>query len=133
MQVRLITDEPVGLTTGALVVPFFSDAPLEGVAEEVDAAAGGVIIDALTSGEVRGKLGDHVLGYAKGRPFRRVLAISLGDGASFEPYLLARYAGMAVRYLGRRNVEKIAIALPWRWPTATTTCAGFRRRGRHAR
>jgi leucyl aminopeptidase len=125
MQVRLITDEPVGLTTGALVVPFFSDAPLEGVAKEVDAAAGGVIIDALTSGEVRGKLGDHVLGYAMGRPFRRVLAISLGDAASFEPYLLARYAGMAVRYLGRRNVEKIAIALPPQASAQEATCASF--------
>ncbi len=41
-----------------------------------------------------------------------MLAVSLGDRSSFEPYLLARYAGSAVRYLGRRNVEKIAIALP---------------------
>ena len=38
--------------------------------------------------------------YAKDRPYRRVLAVSLGERATFEPYLLARYAGSAVRYLG---------------------------------
>ncbi len=112
MQVRLIADEPTGVSAGALVVPFFADAPLEGVAKEVNAAVGGVIVDALTSGEVRGRPGDHVLAYAMGRPFRRVLAISLGERASFQPNLLARYAGSAVRYLGRRNVEPIAITLP---------------------
>ena len=46
---------------------------------------GGAIVDALASGEVRGKPGDHVLAYATGQPFRRVLAISLGDRASFQP------------------------------------------------
>jgi leucyl aminopeptidase len=112
MQVYLIADEPVKVSAGALVVPFFSGSPLEGVAKEIDAALGGVIAEALASGEVRGKLGDHVLVYANKQPFRRVLAVSLEERSKFEPYFLARYAGSAVRYLGRRNVEKIAIALP---------------------
>ncbi len=112
MQVFLVADEPLGVSGGALVVPFFAESPLEGVAKEIDAELGGVIAEALASGDVRGKLGDHVLVYAKEKPYRRVLAISLGDRSSFEPYLLARYAGSAVRYLGRRNVEKLAIALP---------------------
>jgi leucyl aminopeptidase len=125
MQVRLIADEPTGVSAGALVVPFFADAPLEGVAKEVNAAVGGVIVDALTSGEVRGRPGDHVLAYAMGRPFRRVLAISLGERASFQPNLLARYAGSAVRYLGRRNVETIAIALPPEASGQEAICASF--------
>jgi leucyl aminopeptidase len=125
MQVRLIADEPAGVSTGALVVPFFADAPLEDVTKEVDAVVGGVIADALASGEVRGKPGDHVLAYATDRPFRRVLAISLGDRASFQPYVLARYAGSAVRYLGRRNVEKIAIALPAEASGQEAICASF--------
>ena len=93
--------------------------------KEIDASLGGVIADALAADEVRGKLGEHVLVYAKGQPYRRVLAVSLGDRSAFEPYFLARYAGSAVRYLGRRNVEKIAIALPPPAGAQAATCASF--------
>jgi leucyl aminopeptidase len=125
MQVYLTTDEPIAVSTGTLVVPFFSESPLEGVAREIDAANDGVIAEALASGEVRGKLGDHVLVYAKDRPYRRVLAVSLGERSSFVPYLLARYAGSAVRYLGRRNVAKIAVALPVDAHGDEAACASF--------
>ncbi len=55
MQVRLSHDAPLGVRAGALVVPFFSDNALEGVAQDIDAALGGVIADALASGEIRGQ------------------------------------------------------------------------------
>ncbi len=125
MQVFLTADAASDVSAGALVVPFFSDGPLEGITKDIDAASGGVIADALASGEIRGKLGEHVLSYAKDRPYRRVLAVSLGDRSSFEPYLLGRYAGSAVRYLGRRNVEKIAIALPPQAHGREAICASF--------
>ena len=125
MQVYLTADEPIAVSAGALVVPFFSDSSLEGVTPDIDASLGGVIADALASNEVRGKLGDHVLVYAKDQPYRRVLAVSLGDRSAFQPYFLARYAGTAVRYLGRRNVEKIAIALPPLPSAQAATYASF--------
>ena len=125
MQVNLTADDPSAVSAGALVVPFFSEAPLEGIAAQIDSAIGGVIADALAAGDIRGKLGEHVLIYAKDRPFRRVLAISLGEQKDFEPHLLARYAGTAVRYLGRRNVEKIAIALPSIAAGQEAVCASF--------
>jgi leucyl aminopeptidase len=125
MQVHLTADAASDVSAGAIVVPFFSESPLEGIIKDIDAANAGLVTEALASGEIRGKLGDLVLGYAKDRPYRRVLAISLGDRATFEPYLLARYAGSAVRYLGRRNVEKIAIALPPQAQGREATCASF--------
>jgi|SRR5579883_1859698 len=125
MQVYTTADEPIAVSAGALVVPFFAGAPLEGVAKEIDTQLDGVIADAIASGEVRGKLGEHVLVYAKGRPFRRVLAVGLGEPGSFEPYFLARYAGAAVRYLGRRNVDKIAVALPPQAAGNELVCASF--------
>ena len=125
MQVRLTHDAPLGVRAGALVVPVFSDAPLDGTAKEVDAALGGVIADAISSGEIRGRFGEHVLVYAKGQPYRRVLAVSLGEHAKFEPYFLARYAGTAVRYLGRRNADEIAIALPEAARGHEATAASF--------
>ena len=125
MQVRIINDAPLALSAGALVVPFFSQSDLDGVAKEVDAKIGGVIAEALRTGEIRGRLAEHVLIYAPGEPYRRVLAIGLGERGAFEPYLLARYAGTAVRYLGRRNVEEIAIALPEEARGREAACASF--------
>ncbi len=75
----LSADAPSDVSAGALVVPFFSESPLEGVTKDIDAATGGAIAEALASGEMRGKLGEVVLAYAKDRPYRRVLAISLGE------------------------------------------------------
>jgi leucyl aminopeptidase len=123
MQVFVTADAPTSIGTGTLVVPFFSGSPLDGVAKEIDAALGGVIADAISSGEIRGKLGEHVLVYAKDQPYRRVLAISLGEAANFEPASLARCAGTAVRYLGRRNVNSIAIALPAQAAGREAACA----------
>ncbi|MBV9262917.1 MAG: hypothetical protein JO324_01260, partial [Candidatus Eremiobacteraeota bacterium] len=54
MQVRLSHDAPLDVRAGALVVPFFSDAPLEGIAADADAALGGVLAGAVSSGETRG-------------------------------------------------------------------------------
>ena len=125
MQVRLTHDAPGHVRTGALVVPFFSDNSLEGVAKEIDAKLGGIIADALAAKEIHGRLGEHVLVYAKDEPYRRVLAISLGERSRFEPHFLARYAGSAVRYLGRRNVEQIAIALPIQAQGQEAACASF--------
>ena len=125
MQVHLNADAPSGVSAGALVVPFFSESPLDGVAKDVDAALGGAIADAVASGEVRGKVGDVILAYAKDQSYRRVLAVSLGDRTSFEPYLLVRYAGSAIRYLGRRNVASIAIALPPQAKGREAECAAF--------
>jgi leucyl aminopeptidase len=125
MQVRLNYDAPSSVRAQALVVPFFSGEALEGVAKEIDGAIGGVVADALAAGEIRGKFAEHVLVYAKDAPFRRVLAVSLGERSKFEPYLLARYSGSAVRFLGRRNLEDIAIALPPQARDQEVVCASF--------
>lgn len=125
MQVRLSHDAPLSARAGSLVIPFFSDKALEGSAKEIDTALGGVIADAVAAGEVRGRLGDHVLVYAKDQPYRRVLAIGLGEQSKFEPYFLARYAGTAVRYLGRRKVEEIAVLMPPQAKDHPEACASF--------
>ncbi|HTU80700.1 MAG TPA: leucyl aminopeptidase [Candidatus Acidoferrales bacterium] len=125
MQIRIAQDAPLGVRTGALVVPLFSDAPLEGVARDVDGALGGAVADALEAGEIKGKFGDVLLLHAKDLPFRRVLVVGLGETAKFEPMLLARSTGAAVRYLGRRNVAEIAVALPPQARENETACASF--------
>jgi len=85
MQVRLINDAPLAISTGALVVPFFSQSDLDAVAKDADAKIGGVVAEALRAGEIRGRLAEHVLIYAKEQPYRRVLAVGLGERSAFEP------------------------------------------------
>ncbi|MBV8489039.1 MAG: leucyl aminopeptidase, partial [Candidatus Eremiobacteraeota bacterium] len=125
MQIRIAQDAPAGVRTGALVVPIFSDAAIDGVAKEVDELVGGAISEAVAAEEIKGKLGETVLAYAGKEPFRRVLAIGLGESAKFEPSLLARYAGIAVRSLGRRNVREIALLLPAQAKGHETACGSF--------
>jgi leucyl aminopeptidase len=112
MQVRLAQDALAGVRAGALVVPVFSGSELTAGAKSADALLGGALKDVLDNGEIKGKLAEVVLLHAKDQPFRRVLAVGLGEADKFELSLLARYAGVAVRYLGRRNVSEIAIVLP---------------------
>ncbi|HEY9085121.1 MAG TPA: leucyl aminopeptidase [Candidatus Tyrphobacter sp.] len=123
MQLRIVHDAPESVRAGALVVPVFSDGRLDGAAAAADKAVGGALADAVQSGETKGKLGETVLIHAKELPFRRVLAVGLGERAAFEPFVLARYAGTAIRTLGRKGVEAIAIALPGEAKANASACA----------
>jgi leucyl aminopeptidase len=124
MQVRLTSDAPLGVRAGALVLPVFAEGTEE-VAKDVDDALGGTVAEALTSGEFKGKLGECMMVHAKEHAFRRVLAVGLGERAKFEPMLLGRYAGTAVRYLGRRHVADIAFLLPPQARGLETAAASF--------
>ncbi len=98
--------------TQALVVPVWADGALDGAAAQIDAELGGTLAEILATGEFGGKPNETALVHAKGKPFGRVLAVGLGERGKFTPALLARYAGTAIRYLGKRNVRAIALALP---------------------
>jgi leucyl aminopeptidase len=125
MQVRIATGAPTAGTAGALVVPVFSGASLDGAAKAVDAELNGALADVLSSGEIKGKLCELSLVHAHGKAYKRVLLIGLGESDKFEPWMLARYAGSAVRYLGRRNVRDVAFALPAQAKGNEAACASF--------
>jgi leucyl aminopeptidase len=112
MQVRISTDAAASLATGALVLPVFSDKQLDGVAAEIDALTGGALSDVLASEEIAGKPNELALVHAASSPFRRVALVGLGDRAKFTPYALAKFAGTAVRSLGKRNIAALAFVLP---------------------
>jgi leucyl aminopeptidase len=112
MQLRIVQDAPKELRAGALVVPIFSDRRLDGAAARADAVVGGALADAIASGEVKGKLYESTLIHAKDTSFRRLLVVGLGERGGFATHLLARYAATAVRVLGRKGIDEIAIALP---------------------
>jgi leucyl aminopeptidase len=112
MQVRITSDAPASYATGALVIPIFADKRLDGVAKEIDKALGGALADVLASGEIAGKPNELSLVHANGAPYRRVALIGLGDRVKFTPNALAKFAGTAVRSLGKRNFTTLAFLLP---------------------
>ncbi|MBV8643507.1 MAG: leucyl aminopeptidase [Candidatus Eremiobacteraeota bacterium] len=112
MQVHVSNDAATSVATGALVVPVFTGGSVDGVAADVDRVLGGAIADILAGGEIAGKANETSLVHAKDAPFKRVLVIGLGDRDKLTPSALAKYAGTAVRYLGKRGVTSFALALP---------------------
>ncbi|HEY5257641.1 MAG TPA: leucyl aminopeptidase [Candidatus Baltobacteraceae bacterium] len=129
MQVRIAHDAPAGARTGALVVPVFTDGALDAATIAVDTLLNGAIADVLRSGEIKGKLAESALLHAKDQPFSRVLIVGLGEREKFEPFVLARYAGTAVRFLGRKNVTEIALTLPPQARGNEAKCAAFAAEG----
>lgn len=125
MQVRIVTDAPAAGGVGALVVPVFSGASLQGVAEAIDAELNGALAEVLSSGEIKGKLCELALVHAHDKPYKRVVAIGLGEAEKFEPWMLARFGGAAVRFLGRKNVRDLAFALPAQAKGNEAACASF--------
>jgi len=125
MQVRIASDAALAQSADALVVPVFSDGKLDGAAAEVDAALGGAIAHILSSGENTGKLNELTLVHAHTASYKRALLIGLGDRAKFKPSTLAKFAGTAVRYLGKRNAKHLAFALPQEATVHPTHSASF--------
>jgi leucyl aminopeptidase len=125
MQVRIASDAATKIQAGALVVPVFTDVKLDGAAAEADAALGGALADVLASGEITGKPNEVSLLHAKDQPYHRVLAVGLGERTKFAPASLAKLAGTAVRYLGKRNAKSIAFALPLEAAADLERCASF--------
>ena len=112
MQVHVSNDAVASVATGALVVPVFAGSAVDGVAAELDKSLGGAIADVIASGELNGKAHDTALLHFKDKPFTRVLIVGLGDRAKFTVSALSKYAGTAVRHLGKRGVTQVAITLP---------------------
>ena len=112
MQILVTSGALPALSAGALVVPVFADGRLDGAAKSADAALGGAIADVLASGEIKGAANETALLHATSQATKRVLIVGLGDRAKFNVSSLAKYAGTAVRYLGKRTLKNIAFALP---------------------
>jgi leucyl aminopeptidase len=125
MQVRIAADAATKVQSDAIAVPVFTDAKLDAAAAEVDAALDGAITEILASGEITGKANEVSLLHAKDQPYRRVLVVGMGDRAKFQPSALAKFAGTAVRYLGKRNARSIAFALPLEAASEPARSASF--------
>ncbi|MDQ2857534.1 MAG: hypothetical protein M3R53_02630, partial [Candidatus Eremiobacteraeota bacterium] len=123
MQIHVTPGALDATRVGAVVVPVFSDGRLDGAALAADVLLGGAIADVFHSGEIKGSANETALIHAVGQSTKRVLVVGLGKREKFDVASLANYAGTAVRFLGKRNVTSIAIALPLEAQTAPAHAA----------
>jgi leucyl aminopeptidase len=112
MQVRVSHAAAEQLDVAALVVPVFTDGGFDGATAAWDAILGGTLTEIVSSGEISGKPGETALVHGRNGKVKRVLAVGLGERKAYTLVDLARYAGSAIRFLGKRGVKQVAFALP---------------------
>ncbi|TAM73997.1 leucyl aminopeptidase [bacterium] len=116
MQFGVHTGEFRSLAADALVVPVYKDGETDPATKAADALLGGAIARAAARGEITGKIFErtlfHVTQNDKGAAPRAVLAVGLGAAKDLDAVAVGRYAGTAVRYLGKRKYASLAVTLP---------------------
>ncbi len=116
MQFGVHTGEFRSLAADALVVPAYKDGEMDPAAKAADALLGGVIARAAACGEITGKAFErtlfHVRQHDESTTLRAVLVVGLGAAKDLDAVTAGRYAGAAVRYLGKRKYASLAVALP---------------------
>src|SRR5260370_5209239 len=113
MQLRLETKQFATLETDALVSHVFEDSdPVQGRIAELDQFTDGLLRKLATGGELTGKTLEMTLVHApRGLKAARLLLVGAGKREKFDPAVLRRIAGAALRYLKSRSVKQFAFVL----------------------
>jgi len=113
MQITLETKPFATLETDALVSYAFEDAdPVQGRIAEIDQFTDGLLRKLATSGELTGKPLEMTLVHApRGLKAARLLLVGAGKREKFDPAVLRRIAGGALRHLKSRSVKQFAFVL----------------------
>src|SRR5260370_37969998 len=113
MQIILETKPFAALETEALVSYVFEDAdPVQGRVAELDQFTDGLLRRLATGGELTGKTLEMSLVHApRGLKAARLLLVGAGKREKFDPAVLRRIAGAALRHLKSRSVKQFTFVL----------------------
>src|ERR1700681_3614625 len=113
MQITLEAKPFATLETDALVSYVFEDGdPVQGRIAELDQFTDGLLRELATGGELTGKTLEMTMVHApRGLKAARLLLVGAGKREKFDPAILRRVAGAALRYLKVRSVKQLAFAL----------------------
>jgi leucyl aminopeptidase len=120
MQITLETKPFVQIETDALVTYIFDESdPVQGRIADLDTAAGGLLKRIASSGEATGKLLEFTLIHAPaGLKATRLLLVGAGKSAAFNPAILRKIAGAALRYLKSRSIKNFVFLVREQGATA---------------
>src|ERR1700680_3096489 len=113
MQITLEAKPFATLETDALASYVFEDAdPVQGRIAELDQFTDGLLGKLATGGELTGKTLEMTMVHApRGLKASRLLLVGAGKREKFDPAILRRVAGAALRYLKARSVKQLAFVL----------------------
>ena len=118
MIVTPLAKDPLQHPSPLLVLLLFQGEELAGISTRVDEALGGSLSLALTSGDMKGKMGDSLLFYlpdASGDDSpqgpERVLILGAGSKEKCDAEVLRKLMGQAVREAEKRSIDRIAVWL----------------------
>src|SRR5215472_5627361 len=111
MQITLESRPWRGLETEALVSYVFEATdPVQGRVAEIDQSGGGLLRRLAKSGELTGKMLEFTLVHAPaGLQAARLLLVGAGKREQWDPAILRKVAGAALRYLKSRSVRNFAM------------------------
>jgi leucyl aminopeptidase len=103
----------------ALIVGVRKGVPLDPLAEEVNAALGGLLARLVESGEIRGRQSEVTIVHTCGKlPAARVAVVGLGEANHDPLFAVRRAAGAAARRLRDRGCRRVGSVLHLQTPQA---------------
>ena len=112
MKISVSSSAPLEFATPCLLVPLWSEAPLQGVAAQLDAQLGGLIADIVASDNYKAKPGETRTLYTPGQSAPRVLLFGLGKQAPFSASVLRKAVAKAARVARGLKKSECALVLP---------------------
>ena len=114
MEVKAITGDIAAQDAGAVIVGVFEETESPGEeAARLDAALYGAVTRLIEAGEIKGKLNEVTVVHSLGRlPAARVAVVGMGKKDELTLERLRGVAAEALRYLQRKRVSGVAMALP---------------------
>src|SRR5512139_1964431 len=116
MKISVESQDPNRASAELLAVPLATldtATRLPARAAAVDRALGGQIHELVRSGDFKGRAGETLALFGRGRGApRRVLLIGLGDEAKLDAEAIRQAAGRAIQGASGRRARSVAFALP---------------------
>ena len=112
MNILASSTAPLEFTTPCLLVPVWSDAPLSGVAADLDARLDGLVGDIIESDNYKAKPGETRTLYTPGQNAPRVLLFGLGKQAKFSASAWRKAVAKAARVARGLKKSEVALVLP---------------------
>jgi leucyl aminopeptidase len=114
MEIQTSSGPLSGADVQAIAVAVFKDEKAdEGLLQELDAAAGGLVRSVIESEELKGKEGEsvylHLPASAQGVKATRLLLVGVGERSEYGRAQVSQFAGLAARALRTRNVKTVGL------------------------
>ena len=113
MEIKTELSRFQDVESDALAVMIFEgEKPDQGLLKELDDSSGGIVSEVISTGEMRGKLGDLAYIHRPGRiAARRLLLLGAGNRQNLAPDAVSKCAGTAARFLRAKGARNLAFAL----------------------